>query len=96
MGQLTKRKRRNRIWGCYGLMNHRKTRLLPALPGQWSKGSITGLTLCGGARLSMAWENGRLTDCGIWSPKPMELTVIYGEEERLVTLQTGKTANLKF
>lgn len=72
------------------------TRLLPALPDRWKKGKIAGLTLCGGARLSMEWENGRLTDCHIWSEKPMELNVIYGEEERLVVLQAGKITELKF
>lgn len=76
--------------------NEDRTRLLPSLPSRWNKGRISGLTLCGGAKLSMEWENGRLTDCRIWSEKPIELLVLYGEAERHVTLQAGKTANLKF
>lgn len=73
-----------------------RTYLLPALPDRWKKGKIAGLTLCGGARLGMEWENGKLTGCRIWSKRPMELTVIYGEEERVVSLQAGKTTELKF
>ena len=37
-------------------------RVLPALPRQWSSGSLTGVRIRGGARLDITWSVGRLTE----------------------------------
>jgi alpha-L-fucosidase 2 len=43
--------------------------LLPALPDEWSEGSIRGIRGKGGFEFEMSWKNGRLEklgDIGIW------------------------------
>ena len=69
-------------------------RLLPALPKRWSEGKVSGLVLCGGAKLAMAWKQGRLTSCRIRSERAAELTVACGEETRQVSLRPGQEAEV--
>jgi alpha-L-fucosidase 2 len=41
--------------------------LLPALPDDWSKGSVTGLVARGAFEINMTWNNGNLTNAAIKS-----------------------------
>ncbi len=54
--------------------------LLPALPGAWSSaGSVRGLRARGGYTVSMAWDNGRLTEARITASHSGWCTVRYKE-----------------
>jgi len=41
--------------------------LLPALPAEWGRGSLSGLCARGGFELSFAWHNGRITGLNVLS-----------------------------
>ena len=47
--------------------------LLPALPPQWSEGSVEGLIARGGYTVSLKWEYGHLVSAQITVPKGMKL-----------------------
>jgi alpha-L-fucosidase 2 len=36
--------------------------LLPALPDEWSKGSLRGFKVRGGATIDLSWKDGRVTE----------------------------------
>lgn len=42
-----------------------EVRLLPALPSDWDHGSVSGICLHGGGKISFAWEKGRIIECRI-------------------------------
>ena len=54
---------------AYGEMllqsNENRVILLPALPPQWTEGSVHGLVACGGAMYDLEWKNGRVSACTI-------------------------------
>ncbi len=66
--------------------------LLPALPAQWTKGRVAGIALWGGGRIDLEWEGGRLVSCRVRSDRPMEATLVYGQEKRHVAVSPGQDA----
>ena len=70
-----------------------KIKLLPALPREFSCGSVSGVCLKGGYELSMDWKDGKVTD---WNIKRREnfqgdlserkLTVEIGGREQVIRL----------
>lgn len=66
--------------------------LLPALPAQWAKGRVAGIALWGGGRIDLEWEGGRLVSCRVRSDRPMETTLVYGQEKKHVAVSPGQDA----
>jgi alpha-L-fucosidase 2 len=59
--------------------------LLPALPGAWPNGSITGLRARGGIEVDISWRDGRLMTATLRADSATRCQVRHGE--RVVTLQ---------
>lgn len=73
-----------------------RTLLLPALPEQWKNGKVTGLPLCGGARIGLEWKRGILRTAAIFADRDMVLTLVYKRRENRVELKAGKEMVLAF
>lgn len=70
-----------------------KIKLLPALPKEFSSGSVNGVCLKGGYELSMDWNEGRVINWNIKRREDLpadyterELTVDYGDGEQVIRL----------
>jgi len=54
--------------------------LLPALPDEWSNGSVKGLCARGGFEVDMTWKDGQLTTTVIHSNSGLPCQVVYGQK----------------
>ena len=68
--------------------------LLPALPGAWPSGSISGIRARGGLEVSIRWRDGRLIEAQIKANRAGEYTVRYGDQTVVVKLRKGDTRKL--
>jgi len=64
--------------------------VLPALPTQWTYGSLRGVRVRGGAKVDIAWKEGRLTELKLRSDRSRNYRVTYGNESVEVRLQPGQ------
>ena len=64
--------------------------LLPALPGAWRDGSISGLKARGNVEAGMQWKSGKLAKVWLTSPADKEITVSYGSLKKSIKLQKNK------
>ena len=64
--------------------------VLPALPRQWPVGSLKGVRVRGGAKVDIAWEDGRLTEFALQSDRAKTYTVNYGDRSIKVQLKAGR------
>ena len=55
--------------------------LLPALPEEWSEGSVKGLCVRGGAEIDLAWRNGRLVLCRLRAKADLHTRILYEDVE---------------
>jgi alpha-L-fucosidase 2 len=65
-------------------------RVLPALPRQWSSGSLTGIRVRGGARLDITWNNGRLTELRLHAGHAVKYRITYRDLSTSAQIQPGK------
>ena len=67
--------------------------LHPALPTQWSTGSISGLKARGGFEVDLRWEDGRVTNYGVFSQKGGRCVVLVNGEKQSHELNPDQTAS---
>ena len=70
-----------------GLMT--EIRLLPALPPQWSEGSVRGLRARGGYSVDVSWRDGKLVNAVVRATQTGRVTVRCGEQSWVLDLKAG-------
>ena len=68
--------------------------LLPALPGVWKTGSVTGLQARGGFEVGLTWDSGKLTGAKIKSTGGRAVTIRYGDRTTEIKLKSGGSVQL--
>ena len=68
--------------------------LLPALPQQWSEGSVSGLCARGGYELSFAWREGKVTACTIKAKTGGSVTLLYNGQKQTLELAAGQCTDV--
>jgi alpha-L-fucosidase 2 len=68
-------------------------RLLPALPAEWSNGSVKGLKARGGIEVDIDWVNGALKNVIIRNPNAVDVPIKY--MERSWSTQKRKSVTIK-
>lgn len=68
--------------------------LLPALPGQWKDGRVSGLKARGGYTVDMEWKDGKVTACRVRAEREGRVTVKANGREIQLNFRPGKTHRL--
>ena len=74
---------------------HERLHLLPALPGAWPSGSVTGLRARGGYTVDIAWTTGQLVSAELTSTTDRVCTIIQGDGSYVVTGPDGEAVQLE-
>lgn len=69
-------------------------RVLPALPHQWSSGSLKGVCIRGGGKVDITWSGGQLTEFRLQAHHAVKYRVIYGEQSVEAQVEPGKSVPL--
>lgn len=70
--------------------------ILPALPSEWSRGEIHGLTARGNVRVDIRWENNTAQSITLISPVAKKVTVRYRGQETEADLEANAPLKIKF
>lgn len=74
--------------------NRERTILLPALPAEWERGSVSGLVMSGGALVSISWQEGILVSCEVRARNAFNTRFCYGKLAVEIFLEEGETCRL--
>lgn len=69
--------------------NEKRVLLLPALPGKWTDGSVSGLCVVGGAEISLTWKDCRLVRFAITAKQDWKSVVVYGDWREEIVIRRG-------
>lgn len=69
-------------------------RLLPALPSEWTDGSVSGLRAKGGITVNISWQGGALQSAELTADRDSELTLRCGKTEKNLRLTAGETVKI--
>ena len=75
--------------------NHWVIELLPALPKEWSEGSVSGLCARGGFELSFQWKGGHVRRAEIKARQSGAVTLLYNSQRKTLKLKAGQTLPVK-
>ena len=64
--------------------------LLPAIPIEWTSGSVEGLRTRGGFEVDISWEEGTLTSASMYSTSGGTCKVRYGDKTIMLKLDIGE------
>jgi alpha-L-fucosidase 2 len=70
--------------------------LLPALPDAWASGSISGICARGGYELALEWENNVLTKTTVLAKSPGKTRMVFGDQEKEISLKKGESLTVKW
>jgi alpha-L-fucosidase 2 len=68
--------------------------LLPALPSDWSDGSVKGLLARGGFIVDIDWKDGQLVQAQVTAKQPRKLLARWGNKTWEKSLKSGETVVL--
>ena len=68
--------------------------VLPALPPQWSRGSLKGVRVRGGGKVDIVWNAGRLTELPVRSDRTVKYRIRYGDYTVNVETRRDKAITL--
>ena len=75
--------------------NHWVIELLPALPKEWSEGSVSGLCARGGFELSFQWKGGHVRRAEMKAQQSGTVTLLYNSQRKTLKLKAGQTLPVK-